>query len=111
MSNRWRIALGVLAGVYALAQAGFLIARVVSDKPPPATPQARAYASGVFLGGVIGILVGSAVCAYMLQIVSFTASRRRSQRPAAKADDPAWGSGQGRREWERGRSGDEAEEL
>lgn len=67
MKKPWKLGLGVLAGLYAAAQAVSLAARSAAPAPVPRSPDAQAFATGTYIGSVLGLCAGSVVCVLLLR--------------------------------------------
>lgn len=91
MGKRWKIGLGVVAGVYAVAQAVrlFIVATSTgtdrdlwtTTAPARASPAAQSFAAGTFLGSVIGLAIGAVVCTLLLWSAFGSSAAGVVQRP------------------------------
>ena len=67
MKKPLKIILGVLAGVYAVAQAVRLVVLLTSTAPAPRGQDAQAFAAGNVMGSVLGLSIGGVVCLLLLR--------------------------------------------
>jgi hypothetical protein len=91
MSKPWKAVLGVLSGLFALAQFVRLVIRLSSPDPDPLSAPDLAFQTGQRLGNVAGIAIGLGLCVYWLCGAYLEASPFRRRPPNAKGG--AWDNG------------------